>query len=299
MAIVSVDSSVLEEVVSRLSSDNRVLSEMKDSLDKDFICMTNAGLFEEQLKKIKENVDSVSSIYSGISSEVSSHLSEYEIEENTISQVAKDYMSYYDYDGTDTSRRVRVDMEDTEDKDVETKEVVLDDEIKTIDSKTLISLINFIDSNKKDDLSVMELLMNSDNHDYLLAIIKNFYNQNGMSNVTVSSATEVVKVLLMQILNTGVEIPADLKTNSLLGYKEYLSSIASKNNTDVYNMLTDTSYKDVVYTYLNSLYNGSTNGISTSYDATFIASFKTMVDSKSNLTNLSVQDLLYNPLYLV
>ena len=42
MASVSVDSSVLEEVVSRLSSDNRVLSEMKDSLDKDFICMTNA-----------------------------------------------------------------------------------------------------------------------------------------------------------------------------------------------------------------------------------------------------------------
>ena len=299
MASVSVDSSVLEEVVSRLSSDNRELSEMKDSLDKDFICMINAGLFEEQLKKIKENVNSVSSIYSGISSEVSSHISEYETEENTISQVARDYMSYYEYDGKDTSRRVRVDMDDTGDKDVETKEVVLDDEIKNIDSKTLISLINFIDSNKKDDLSMIELLMNSDNHEYLSAIIKNFYNQNGMSNVTINSATEVIKVLLMQILNTGVELPADLKLNSLLGYKEYLSSIASKNSTDVFNLLTDTSYKNVVFTYLNSLYNGSTNGISTSYSTEYIAGFKAMVDSKSSSTNISVQDLLYNPLYLV
>ena len=300
MAKISIDSSVLEDVVSRLSSDNNSLSKMKDSLDRDFVCMINAGLFEEQMKKLKEKVSSISSVYSSISSEISNHLGEYETNENTISEVANDYMSYYDYSGTTgVSKKTKKHVDDSDDTDTDSKKVNLEDEIKDIDSKTLISLVNFIDSNKKDDVSINDLIMDESNHDYLMTLIKKFYNEQGIDNIKISDNTEVVRALLTNILNSNLIMPQDMNSNSLIAYKEYLNSIASKYNTDSFTLITNSNYQNTIYTYLSSLYNGSTSDISVGYSNELITGFKAMVDAKSTLYSTSVDELLKNPLYLV
>lgn len=300
MAKISIDSSVLEDVVSRLSSDNNSLSKMKDSLDRDFVCMINAGLFEEQMKKLKEKVDSISSVYSSISSEISNHLGEYETNENTISEVANDYMSYYDYSGkTRGSKKTKKHVDDSDKTDADSKKVNLEDEIKEIDSKTLISLVNFIDSNKKDDVSINDLMMDESNHDYLISLIKKFYKEQGIDNISVSDNTEIVRTLLINILNSKLNMPQDMNSNSLIAYKEYLNSIASKYNTDSFTLITNANYQNTIYTYLTNLYNGSTSDINVGYSTELIAGFKAMVDSKSNIYNTSVDELLKNPLFLV
>ena len=300
MAKVSVDSSVLEEVVSKLSSDNNTLSKMNDSLDRDFVCMINAGLFEEQLKKIKEKLSSISSSYSTISSEVSNHLGDYQKEEDTISEVADNYISYYDYTGSPhRNGKTNKHVEESDDTDADSKKVNLNDEIKDIDSKTLVALINFIDSNKKDDVSIVDLLMELDNHSYLVSLIKKFYNEQGIENINISDNTEIVRTLIMDIFNSSVEMPKAISDNSLIAYREYLNSIASKYNTDSFTLITDTNYQNTVYTYLNELYNGSTGDLNVEYDSNTISGFKTLVDMKSSIYSVSIEELLKNPIYLI
>ncbi len=300
MANISIDSSVLEEVVSKLNSDNQSLANMKSSLSQDFVGITNAGLFEKQLKEMTEKLEKISSAYSSISSEVSNHLSEYVAVEDNVSQVANDYMSYYSYTGGGGGGgRSRTEIEDSGELYVEIESKQLDDVIKDIDNKTLISLINFINSNKKDDLTINELLMNEEYNTELANLLKKFYKDQMLQDISISDETLIKKELLKKILNTDLELTADLKENSLIGYKVFLQSIATKYNTDIYTLLTDVKYTQTISTYLANLYSGSTADLNVQLDTTLITNFKTMVDTKARNGGYKVEEMLSNPLLLV
>ena len=99
MAKISVDSSVLQDIVARLNSDHESLDEMSTSFKEDFLAIKNAGLFEKQFKIIQDKLDLITDIYSTVSNELGEHLTVYSAVEDKVSQYANDYMSYYSYSG--------------------------------------------------------------------------------------------------------------------------------------------------------------------------------------------------------
>ena len=290
MANISIDSSVLEEVISKLNNDNQSLANMKSSMNIDFVGITNAGLFEKQMKDMIDKLEKISNAYSSISNEVSSHLSEYAAVEDTVSSVADDYMSYYSYSGGGGGGASYVSVGDSGSLSAGIENKLLDDTIKDIDNKTLISLINFINSNKKDDLTINELLMNEKYNTELANLLKKFYKEQLSQDVEISDETLVIKELLKKILNTDLELTAD---------KEFLQSIANKLNTNVYELLTDVKYNETVSVYLANLYAGNVMDLNVQLDSNLITNFKTMVDNKARNSGYKAEELIANPLLLI
>ena len=180
------------------------------------------------------------------------------------------------------------------------KDGKLDEEIKEIDSKTLVSLINFINQNKSNQyMSINEMMLDDEYSQELVNLIQQYFTTNKLENLEIGDQTTIIAEFLKQILTTDVELTADLKDNSIIGYKEFLESIAQKNNTDIYTLLTDEQYQEVLAVYLANLYNGDIGDTGVDYSSEYIDNFKTIVDKKVEINNIQLEEVFMNPLYLI
>ena len=153
----------------------------------------------------------------------------------------------------------------------------------------LINNINIIANENSEATVIFKYISDKD--------IECFHNK--MLNVDIGDETLIVAEFLKQILTSGVELTVDLKEKSLIGYKDFLESIASKCNVDVFTLLTDSTYKDTVAEYLSKLYNGDVSDTGVDYSVEQINRFKPIVDEASKKYNIQIEELFSNPLYLI
>lgn len=289
---VSVDSNVLETIISNVNSDSESLKEISTSLESDFQALTECGLFENCLNSLKEEAKNIDSAYSVLVSSLKSHIDDYNDIENQLKNVANNYRSYYTPTGgspTGSTITGPTDTVPTVDDSTPVDPEKMDDKIPKLDINSIKSMISFISLVKDNKKSIVDILFDESNANYLCTLLQKFYLTYGNTKVEYNDASSVQKAFLKTILNTDQELPKILTEHSLLKFKTYLKKIAKDNNIDVYDLVMDDKYKDILKESLNKLYNKEVED--SSFDDNYKEEFIALIDTKAKEKNVDKEKL--------
>ena len=92
---ITIDSSVLEGILSSINSDKTKLDGVKTKLTSSFSALTNCGLFESCLASLQSEASDIASTYDALYSKIKSHVEDVSSLEQRVQEVGKDYRSYY------------------------------------------------------------------------------------------------------------------------------------------------------------------------------------------------------------
>lgn len=292
----------VSSIVKGLNSDIEIISSISDILKDNFKMIYDTDLFVEGFDKLNKKLDNLKAVHESIITAISGQAYTYDSVENMVSNVANDYMSYY----SDTKGR-KTSSGSHDNGNIKTKEVdeskkitseSLDQELANIDDKTLIEMINFININKDENMSFNDLLK-EENSSILGTYLQEFYKSMNDETLTITDDTEVRKLLLEKILNTEMNMPQDVKLNSLIDFKAYLTSVAQSLNVDLYNLLYDEKYSDVVSVVFTNLYNGTAIGDTSLLKEGYSDSFKQLVEYKAESNNITTNEIINQPTLLI
>ena len=105
--------------------------------------------------------------------------------------------------------------------------------------------------------------------------------------------------LLKNILNSTVELPKELKDQSIIKYKEYLIAFAKELNVSVADLFLNTDYIDKTKIALQNLYEGKVDAAKYNLDSNYQSEFKDLVEKVMNGRKITLDKLFNNPIYLV
>ena len=291
---ISFDSNDVSSVISSLNTSKTVLSDTISIIKTNFNPLVESGLFVDGLSKLTSKITSLEESYNSITSAIGMQSNNYETIEDEISGYADNYMSYYNASGSHGSKHKSKKKKDHDSDEIDIDDIdfgtsinasTLDEVISSIDDKTLINLINFLNVNKSDDIA-FNVFLDEDNEDILAAYLQEFYKENADVDLSISDTTSVRKTFIEKILNTDLKVPSSVKEDSIIKYKKHLTEVASRYNTDLNTLLTNESYSGIVKQELNKYYNEKD-------------SFKKLVDSKASEESISKEELLSNPELLI
>ena len=290
---ITIDSSVLEGILSSINADKSKLEGVKSKLASSFSALTSAGLFEACLSSLQSEVSDIASTYDVLYSNIKSHVDEVGNLENEVEKVGNDYRSYYgassgggggySYSGDDNTVE---EVEEGQSVDPEK----LDKKVESLDINSAGTMLAFVSLVKESDTSLLELLFNTDKAEYFTDLLKKFYNTYGTLEVEYDDAKEVQKKFLKNILNSDSDLPAELTNVTILQFKTYLYSIAKENSTTTYDLLTDDKYKDILTTSLKKLYDGEVE--EDQFEGEYALEFKAFVNTKANKKNKTAEEAL-------
>ena len=291
---ISFDSNDVSSVISSLNTSKTVLSDTISIIKTNFNPLVESGLFVDGLSKLTSKITSLEESYNSITSAIGMQSNNYETIEDEISGYADNYMSYYNASGSHGSKHKSKKKKDHDSDEIDIDDIdfgtsinasTLDEVISSIDDKTLINLINFLNVNKSDDIA-FNVFLDEDNEDILAAYLQEFYKENADVDLSISDTTSIRKTFIEKILNTDLKVPSSVKEDSIIKYKKHLTEVASRYNTDLNTLLTNESYSGIVKQELNKYYNEKD-------------SFKKLVDSKASEESISKEELLSNPELLI
>jgi hypothetical protein len=290
---VTIDSSALESILSKINTDKTKIEDVKSKLDTAFSALTNAGLFETCLTSLKDEADSIISTYDALYNSIKTHLDDVTSTEDQVTQVANNYRSYYSASsgggsGSSVSGSESTTTDIGESKEVDTTKI--EDEIEKLDVNSVELLLNFINIVKDTGKTLIEILFDEDNAEYLANLLVSFYSLYGLTEVEYDDASEVQKKLLKLILNSNEDLPASLTDITILQFKTYLQSVAKDNNITAYDLVMEDEYKDLLTTSLQKLYDKDVD--KNEFDENYCIEFQAFVNMKANKNNKTTEEVL-------
>ena len=299
---ISFDTNDVSSIVSYLNNDVQALSAISTSISSSFNQLTSCDLFVEGISKLTQKVDSIKTSYESIITAIGGQINNYADVETAVQNAADNYMSYYSNDrrssgGGGKDYGYGLESVDTVEKG-EQIGTTLDDEVKSIDDKTLVDFLNFVNVNKGETVSINDIFKD-ENSKVLALYLQAYYKQYENKELTINDETLIRSELINSILNSEVDLPKTIKDESIIMYKEYLSAIAKANNVSLGDYFTKSEYKESVKTTLLNLYNGKVDAKQYGLDENYAEQFKNLVDKKAKSLNLSVDEVLSNPLCLL
>ena len=301
---VSFDSGDVSSIVASLNSSAQSLTSIASSVTSAFTPLTSCDLFTDGLSKLSQKIESIKSSFESIVTAIGGQTQTYSDVENAVAQAGDDYMSYYG--GGSSGGGGGGGGSSSDEGLLETAAVqyglavntVVDEEIKKIDDETLVNLINFININKAENVTISDILK-EENSEILAKYLEAFYKQYTNKACSVSDATLVRKELIKSILNAKVDLPKSLKDSSIIKFKTYLEAIAKKCNTDVASLITDPQYSETMKTYLSCLYLNKVKTDLFGISESDLESFRERVAKITKQKNITADELFSNPIYLV
>ena len=118
-------------------------------------------------------------------------------------------------------------------------------------------------------------------------------------DLTITDETIIRKEFLKCLLNAEVDLPAELKENSILKYKEYLKDIADSKNISLGDLFTLEEHSEIIKTALEDLYDGKVDAKKYDFAANYKEEFVKLVSKITQEKNVSKEEVFKNPLYLV
>lgn len=280
-----VDSNDISDIVSTLNSNVQLLNSISNKLLNSFYIFNDLSLFQQGFDKLNSKVLNLKEINENLINAISGQTIAYNNVENMISNLADDYMSYYNDNGNVVTNNTN-----------STNIATLNDAINNLSDNDLIKIINYINITKNKEESFSDILVNTsllNNH------LNTYYKDNYNVDLSTTDEKKLKDQFIVKLLNTGMDMPANLKENSLLEYKEYFTSITNELNISFYDLLFSQSYLDVRNLIFTDLYNGSAIGDTSLLSDNYLEKFKFLLEERSKKYNVSVTGLLKNPILLI
>ena len=298
---ISFDTSDVSSIVSSINNDVQALTNVSSSISTSFSPLTNSDLFTEGLNKIVQKLNNIKTSYESISTAIGGQVNTYNDVETAVEGISDNYISYYDNGSTGISsrRNSRTDDLSTTATAEGTKiSTTLDEEVKSIDDKTLIKFINFVSVNLANSATISDLFQ-EENSEALSIYLQSFYKEYSGKELTVVDKSIIRTGLLKNILNSTVELPKELKDQSIIKYKEYLIAFAKELNVSVADLFLNTDYIDKTKIALQNLYEGKVDAAKYNLDSNYQSEFKDLVEKVMNGRKITLDKLFNNPIYLV
>lgn len=298
---ISFDTSDVSSIVSNINNDVQSLGTISSTISTSFSPLTNSDLFAEGLNKIIQKLNNIKTSYESISTAVGGQLNTYSDVETAVEGISDNYMSYYDSGSTRISSRRHSksdDLSTSETGDGTKINTTLDEEIKSIDDKTIIKFINFVSANLASSATISDLLQ-EENSEALSKYLKAFYKEYNGKELAVEDKSVIRVELLKNILNSTVELPKELKDQSIIKYKEYLSDFAKNLNTSVADLFLNADYLEKTKIALQNLYEGKVDATKYNLNTNYQEEFKALVEKVMNGRKITLDELFNNPIYLV
>lgn len=298
---ISFDTSDVSSIVSSINNDVQALTNVSSSISTSFSPLTNSDLFTEGLNKIVQKLNNIKTSYESISTAIGGQVNTYNDVETAVEGISDNYISYYDNGSTGISsrRNSRTDDLSTTATAEGTKiSTTLDEEVKSIDDKTLIKFINFVSVNLANSATISDLFQ-EENSEALSKYLQSFYKKYSGKELTIVDKSIIRTGLLKNILNSTVELPKELKDQSIIKYKEYLIAFAKELNVSVADLFLNTDYIDKTKIALQNLYEGKVDAAKYNLDSNYQSEFKDLVEKVMNGRKITLDKLFNNPIYLV
>jgi hypothetical protein len=305
---VSFDSSDVSSIVSSLNSSAQALVSVGSTVQSTLTPLTSCDLFTDGVSKLVSKLESVKSSFESIVTAIGGQTQTYSDVESAVQQAGDNYMSYYGGGsggssggsggggGSSSSEGLfTAGMQIDQGQAVNTS---LDDVVKEIDDKTIINFLNFVNVNKGEKANINDILK-EENSEILMKYLVAFYKKYENKNLTATDQTLIRKELIKKILNAKVDLPKDFKDNSIIKFKTYLESIATKCKTTVADLITEPEYKETMKTALSNLYLNKVDISKYGISESDLNSFRELVAKVSKIKNIKAEEVFSNPIYLV
>lgn len=300
---ITFDTDDVSSIVTVLKNDVQNIENIKTNVKSALEPITNCDLFVDGVEQLTKKLDSIQKSYEGIISAIDTQANTYTTSDDGVANAANNYMSYYNGGTTGSGGNYGYSGSD-DDYDVDKIDVgeiistSLDEQIKTIDDKTIINMINFMNTNKESNVTIRDII-NEINSEALALYLQGFYKVYGNVDLTITDETLIREEFLKCLLNAEVDLPAELKEDSILKYKEYLKDIADSKNVSLGDLFTLPEYKEVIKEALQNLYDGKVDATKYDFTSDYKEEFVNLVSKIAKEKNITKEEIFKNPLYLV
>ena len=295
---VTINSDAINQVVSQLSNSATTLeSDVSGKLPGDFQVLVDLGLLPTAVTKIQQQVKDLVALHNSVISEINSHLgSSIDTEDNLSSGFGNGRGSRSGNSNSSSSTSSDVQNPEGSNTDIDQeddgKKITVDGiiaAIPKIDEKTMIELLEFININKNEKTSLIDLLLDTSKSEELFVILrKAFGAEDELEGVTLEDYKKVQKELLNAVINCELEYQ-ELDNKSILVAKEFLIEFSKSKNITPAELLLDDEYEDELKEGLQQLYDGdNVDKIS----AQTIHDFREYVDNIAASSNQTADDIL-------
>lgn len=273
-----------------------VEGDISSKIPGNFQPLADLGLLPTSLTKIQEQIKLVVSVHKDLITQISSHLEDVAKTEDDLSnEFDSDTGRRDDSRNTDSQEGSDTSFDEVEDgKQITADKLV--EYIPNLDSDSKLLLIKLLDTNKKKETKLIDLLFNTSKSEELFVLLRQIFKDNSeLTNVSIEDYKKVQKILLDTILKENIPYK-ELTDNSILIAKEYLIDISKMNNIDTSDLILDSKYQNLLKTSLIKLYDGNDiEGVS----ETVINNFRAYIDRVSKENNIKADELLTNNIGLI
>ena len=302
---ISINTEAAYSVMTYVANSCTILeSDVSSKLSSGFDVLTSLG-FLSSLSTIQNQVSTLIKAHQSIVSEISSHMSTaQEQEENLVGGYQN-----HTYGGTNggysggsynggeaaVSDSDQLQVDDVDDGKKLTADK-LGDMLVNIGDEYRNLLVELINANKDDNVSLIDLLMDNKNSKELYKVLKKIFGESiNIENMTLEDYEKIRRAIIDMIVKADVDIPLLSEKTILLG-KDYLQKVCSDNNIDPSKLLFDDEYRQTLKNALIKMYIG---GVDDTMNEDAINNFKEYIDQIAADNNISVTDLLTNHVELI
>lgn len=291
---VSINSDIVNQVLSQINSSQTTLeSSVSGKIPGDFQVLVDIGLLPSAVDKIKKQVNDLVAVHNSITSQISSHIQKsVQTEDNLSNEFKNNYgNNNNNYLGGNSSSSINeTDVNiDSQDDGKNINANVLIENIPNINNETMLGLIEFLNINKNQNTSLIDLLIDTNNSEELFVLLRKAFGANNqLEGVSLDDYKKVQKTLLDAIINSDISCPI-LDKKTIICAKEYLIEFCKSKNINPSDLLIDEKNRDLLKVGLQQLYDA--NGINNISEKT-VNNFRNYVDSVAISKNIEVEKLL-------
>jgi len=298
---ISINSNEVMEAVGILDEASNVLqSSMLTSISSNFTALIETSLYADGVSTIKEQIESINKSCQNLMTKVVAHTTEFEDFENNLKNSAANYGSSYDNysNGTSGGGSFSVDNSTNMDTIVEGNPVTngnLLNVIPALDEPNQVNLLNFLNVNKGNDMTLQNLLFNSANAGFLLTLLKKFLGDT-TEVVDTNYPLEVQKLLLSKLKGNSTVMP-NLSANTIIAANKYLTSVAKDNSLTFEELVLDDKNKSLLSNAVRDLYDGKAIE-KYNVENEVVTDVRNLVDIVAKNNNVDSETIISDPKYL-
>lgn len=303
---ISINSEAAYNVMTYVANSSSILeSDVSSKLSSGFDALTSLGFLENSLSKVQSQVASLIKAHNSIVSEIASHMTDVQNQEDDLKNgyQNRSYGGGYSGGSNGGDGGEAAHPDDTsayelqeEDDGLKVSADELCDMLDLITGDYQKNLIDLIKANKDDDVSLIELLLNTSTSEKLYKALKKIFGDKlNIDDMSLEDYEKVQKKLLNLIVNSEVDIPA-LSEKTVLSGKDYLSKVCKDNNINPSDLFFDDKYKHTLKKSLQNIYDGNVENTMSEDE---VNNFRSYLDVLADKNNTTVDDLIENHLDLV
>lgn len=298
---ISINSNEVMEAVGILDEASNVLqTSMATSINSNFTALVDTSLYAEGVATIKEQIESINQSCQNLMTKIVAHTNEFEEFENNLISSASNYSSSYDNYSTGSSGggSHSIDNGTVMEPVVESNPVTngnLLNVIPALDEPNQVNLLNFLNVNKGNEMTLQNLLFNSANAGFLLTLLKKFLGDT-TETVDANYPIEVQKLLLSKLKNNLTVMP-NLSANTIIAANKYLTSFAKDNSLTFEELVLEDKNKSLLSSAVRDLYDGKAVD-KYNVENEVVTDIRNLVDIVAKNNNVDSETIISDPKYL-